>query len=193
MLAGFAIAGALQRMHFIHARTVIAAGVLAVAIGQANTLWPIASDDRFPYDYRTASCKMRQALLAAVAGADDALFPLARPGHQVALWYRADESFDASTDCSLLADHVGRALFAMGYGSGGEHFWDPETDLAIPESVFASISPAKDTVVVITNDQSYLRNTLAQLRRQSPRWHESAERDVGADGIVFQLHIIEGA
>lgn len=192
-LAGFAIAGAVQSTRSTRVRGVLAAAVLAIAIGQSNTLWPMAPDDRFPYDYRTASCKMRQALLAAVAGADDVLFPLATAGHQVALWYRADESFASSTYCGLLADHVGRALFAMGYGSGGEHFWDPETDKAIPASVFSAISPAKDTVVVITNDPEYLKNVLGELQRQSPKWHESTERDVGGDGIVFQLHIIEGA
>jgi hypothetical protein len=192
LLCGFVIATVIRRFSALETgvKGALAAMILAVAVGQANTMWPILGGDRFPHRYATAECKKREALLAAVASTDDSLYSFMRRGMQVALWYRADEPTGPTPSCQLLTDHLGRALFAMGYGTSYEHFWDPEVEQTIPKALIDNLPTRTSVFVVITASEKYLADVISQLNQKGPHWREIEIRNVGGYGMNFQLHVL---
>lgn len=192
IMAGFAIAAVIKRLSFQFPQTgtLAACGCIALALGQANMLWPIATDDRAPYDYRRVDCKVNQTLLSAVAEADDILYPLLKEGHQIALWYRGDEFAGSSPSCRLANYQLGRPLYAMNYGAANVHYWDPETDVEIPDRMLDQIVARRNVLVLVTNDNTYVSRTVARMHLRDHGWGQSAIYTVGKNGITFGLHVI---
>lgn len=190
IFGGFLLVVLINKLAAPRGRAVASFLVLAVALGQANALWPMKVADRAPYDYRS-TCRSHHALLAAVAGADDLLFPQLLAGRQVVLWYQAKEA-SGPADCQLETSDLGGPLFAMGYGALA-HFWDPDSSPSIPQGIQDHLTAGRDVVVLISNDDAYVSGIVARMHRSDPSWNESAVHTVGSNGITFKLHVISAA
>jgi hypothetical protein len=189
ILGGFVVATTIARRFPGGTRRMwIAYGCIAVSLGQANTVWPIPNEDRAPYDFREP-CTVRRALLSAVAGVDDVLFPLAQSGRQILPWYHSGEFVGNKRYCRLTASSVGDPLFAMGYG---EYVNYPAVERAtnMPQRVVDALVPGKDVVALITNDDAYVLRTLSRLQHRDPIWRVSGAYRVGNQEMMFGLHLI---
>jgi hypothetical protein len=192
MLGGFLVAALSRRGTAPSTRAWLSLALVALALGQTNILWPIASDDRAPYDFR-APCAARRALVSAIAGADDVLFPLVRSGKDVLPWFRDREFAGPSDACRIASSDIGGPLYAMNYGvETGEHYWDVSANASMPQKLVDQLVPGKDVVAVITRDPAYVAQIVQHLDARDPAWREFQTFSIGYSDVTFGVHLISG-
>jgi hypothetical protein len=194
ILVGFLVATLIAHAPLVRgsrwpqARAAIALGCLAVTLGQANVLWPIGAKSWAPY-MLDSTCAARKALLSAVVGADDILFPLVEAGREVVPWYHDTEEVGRTPTCRLPTSRLGEPLFALGYGPA-LHYWEVERVSQMPDAVIDRLIPGRDVVALVSNDEDYVARLLDRLRQRDPAWREAQPMLVGGYGIDFGLHLI---
>lgn len=189
MLLGFAVATVIARTGPIPYRSWVALAVLAVTLGQVNAVWPNAADDRGPYD-AWSRCRAHVALLSAVAGADDLLFPRLLQGQNVLPWFRRGESIvDKGAACRLSTSDLADPLFAMGYGV---YVGYPQVGSSptMPQSVVGQLVPGRDVIAFMSNSANDDDRLLRILQAHNPSWQEVETHRIGADGLYADLHVI---
>lgn len=192
IFAGYLIAELVARLPLqgnvrLRSRT-LAFGCFAIALGQANTLWPIAAADRAPYDYRNA-CTAHRSILSDVAAADKILFPMVRAGRNVVIWAKAREYQTASQLCRVRASDVAIPLIAMGYADLAS-YWTMDTSEMVADEQIQQIKAANDVLAIITNDDEYVQGFVDRLRQKDPHWRIAGYQLLGKFDFKFKLQLI---
>lgn len=193
IVGGLVVASIVSRIPFgasSTAQSAFAFGCVALALGQANTIWPFGSTTWTPYEYWNR-CPQHRALLSAIVQFDEAMFRRLQLGKHVLPWYSDPESAAASATCQLYSWQIGGPLFAMAYGAGTLGPWDVRPNPAIPEAVVKTLSPGTDQIALITNDPQYVDSTLARLRLGGHPWKDVAVTTIGGYGMFFKVHLLD--
>ncbi len=172
------------------ATAVVAFIWLAATMGEANAEWP-GNPNRWASYEPGNSCSWRRSIFSAVIDADKVLFPVAEAGHEVMVWYPSHELDGPSTACQQDPAQVGRPLYAMGYG-GDLHYWDVDSATDMTPAFIDSLSPGRDDVALVTDDDRYVTAQLNQLKRRNPSWHQIGQYHLGQGAITYELHLLAG-
>jgi len=192
VLAGFlganVVAYAPSRLLTAQQRLILAFGWIVLTLGQANAFSPIAPiDDRSPYDYRVR-CTAHRSILSDIAEADDILFPIARAGKRVIVWWKGPW-LGPYNFCTVRASNIGVPLVAMGYGA-----LEPDSTMegvsTITDAAAAQLRPGADVLAVVSDDEDLAARIAQRLQQTDPRWHIVASRLLGQFDFRFHFSLI---